>query len=106
MAYNVMSNISGMNDILKYVATEVPSFTWIFLLTLALIVTTISYLSAKRNGQGDFLASLTVGFVFSQIVAMMLTLADGIISSWLLGIWTILTGAIWLGFVLIKKRTE
>lgn len=106
MTYNVMTNISGMNDIIKYIATEVPSFTWIFLLTLALIVTVVSYLSAKRNGQGDFFASLTVGFVFSEIVAIMLTLADGIISSWLVGIWTILTGAVWIGFVVIKKRTE
>ncbi len=85
-------NITGIDNILVYVATEVPMFIPLLLFTICLVITLGTFFGTKRlAGQGDFFASLTVGSLVTTVLAGFMTLRDGLINSYTLAFCVVLS---------------
>jgi len=100
-------NKTGMIALFQYPAQlELVEFifTPLFLLTIFMIALLTTYFSQIRSkGTGDFFASFAAAGYFTVIVALIMSLADGLINSTTLVV-TIAVSVIGTFILLISKR--
>lgn len=78
-------NQTGIDNVLLYVALVEPSFVPLFLFCFFLLITLGTYFGTKRfSGSADFFASCGVGGLITTIVAVMMTLKEGLINGYTL----------------------
>ena len=94
MAYQTIMdyNITGVDDILRYANTIFP-FAPIFLLCVFLIVSLATFFGAMRGSRGapDIFGSMMVGGFITSMVAFIMTLGEGIISTYYVIVCIVLT---------------
>lgn len=85
-------NLTGVDNLLTYVAVQVPAFIPLLLFAIFFIITLSIYFGTKRlNGQGDFFASMAVGSLVTTVIAGLMTLKDGLINTYVLAFCVVLT---------------
>jgi len=84
MAYQDFSewNKTGLDQMFVYVADTVPLFIPLFLFSFFIIITLASYFSSKRlSNDGDLAASFAVAGFSTAILALVMSLTPGLIST-------------------------
>lgn len=75
------ANITGTDQILVYVAGNMPIFTPLLLLTVFAVITLSTWYGTKKmSGYGDFFTSAAAGGYITTIIAVLLTLIPGMIN--------------------------
>ena len=105
-AYQTLTefNQTGAAQFLSYPAAVVPIFIPMLLFTLYIIVLLGTYFSSKRlTGRGDFFASLAAAGLFTVVLAIIMSLMEGLVNIVTLSVCVVVAviGAILL---LISKR--
>ena len=85
-------NVTGIDDLLLYTQNVVPIFIPLFLLAIFIITSLGIYFGTKRNsGYGDFFTATAVGSFLTTIIAILMTLKDGLINVYTLAACIVVT---------------
>lgn len=108
MAYTQISdvNITGIDQIIVYIANEVPIFVPFLLICIYLSIGLIIYFSSRKfSGQGDIFAAFTASGFFTAVLGTIMTFVFGIINIWTLTI-TILIVIVSFVLLMIKRSRD
>ena len=106
MAYDTFAefNKTGLDQMFLYAAEVVPIFIPLFLFSFFIIITLASYFSSKRlSSDGDLAASFAVAGFSTFILALVMSLIPGLISTTYVVI-TIAVTVLGVLFLFFSKR--
>jgi len=95
-------NITGFDDVLVYISTQLPFFVPMMLLFIWMMFTLLMYFGSRKfSGQADFFSAAAAGGFVSVVLATILSLYSGITNMYTLILMTVI---VILSFVFLWVR--